>query len=190
MEETDILAAELKAALAQYRADPQLGANAALGSVLMFLKQRGVDPGLLEPILAVQIMFADLSRGARNAMAERAKLDHRPPDSYITGSLKGQAAAAMHLMIQAGMGKMDAATYVAQAVRKWPWGAAKTVNKKTVAGWRDAAMTGLDVADMDRTLYLGIVQSPLVAEWGAKVVADQILDNPRWPTRLQDQKSE
>ena len=182
------LIASLREAKSQFLDSPKLGANAALACVVDFLKRGGVPPDLLEPLTAIRVAFADLERGAENALMVRTKLPHRPPESYVTGTAKGCAAAAMELLIQSGMGRTEAARYVAAKIKKWPWGKTSAVTATIVERWRDAARSGCDDKDMDRTMFLGATTHEAVGTHGPRAWANHILLNPVWVNRPQDSK--
>ena len=182
------LIADLESAVAKYQEEPQEAAVMALTGVLSFLERHDVPGELRQPLFAIWVAFQDLKNGSTNVLMEASPRNNRAQDSIVTKMGRAQAAAAMELFMKAGMGRQEAARDVAIRVKSWPWGRSKAVSAKQVERWRDAARAGHKETEFDANTFYSIVNSDLVGQFGAKVVADMLLSKPSWINRPQDSK--
>jgi hypothetical protein len=120
--------------------------SSALESVLGFLKAAGFSSLTLERLLQA---LRELGEGHVHPLVTPPKIAHRRADSFSTLGCKAVAAAAMHLHMDAGESKDQAASKVVKALRNTPFRyyGGKPISPRAIASWRDRCIGSHDKAD-------------------------------------------
>lgn len=113
--------------------------NAVVKFVMRIDKQRA--PGLMASLLDVWEALVDLERGVVPPLFKLQSRRSRRRNSSDREMMKGAAAAAMSLMMDAGLGREEAARRVANELRHSgvKLGGRRQLDGGTVASWRDQA---------------------------------------------------
>jgi hypothetical protein len=147
---------DLEIARRQFDADE--GASGRLGVLTalhvldslstVLLGNRAAD--LLAPIRSLQHALHDAERGKAHPLLKLKKHVGRPPDRTEHLGLAGFAAVLMHLLMDAGESKSNAARQVSRRLNAIGYRTAQgsTISAKIVEEWRDRAMRERPVEDI------------------------------------------
>jgi hypothetical protein len=124
---------------------PDGGREAALmavGGVCEFIES--VDQfralGLVTPLALLGVALTDIDRGAVAPLLQKRRLGRRAPETHVRQYVKAHAAATMHILMEIGFRRREAAESVADLLRHHGVSLAGgfDVTWRTVAGWRDS----------------------------------------------------
>ena len=124
----------------------------ALEAVLRFLQSVGLPSVTLERLLQE---LRELDEGHIHPLFTPPKIAHRRMDSLSTLGCKAVAAAAMHLYMEAGASKAEAASTVARALQKTSFRryGNKPISPRTIASWRDRCVGAHDKGNADAYIF-------------------------------------
>ena len=100
----------------------RIGAMFALAAAIDAFKAQGISRESLRPLYALLRALKDAENGRRNRMFAPAKRknDGGSPDEVRDFIAKVRAAVALELLMQYGMSKPDAMSYVYNKMKNWP----------------------------------------------------------------------
>jgi hypothetical protein len=106
--------------------------------------------GLSTPLRQLQYALHDLDGGKVVPLLEPMKVAHRPAQPVGIKGFRAVAAAAMELMIQAGVGRKEAARQVARKLSQLGYddGPGRIITADRVEDWRDHVLTERPAEDV------------------------------------------
>jgi hypothetical protein len=125
----------------------------AFSQFVMYIDKRRT-PGLIASLLEVSTALLDLERDVAPPLFKLKPSRSRRPEPSERQTMKGAAEAAMSLMMEAGVGREEAARRVADEHRRdgVKLGGNRHLDSGTVASWRDQAKAPAQ----DRTKFAAV----------------------------------
>jgi hypothetical protein len=137
------------------------------------------EPELMTPLSALAAALADLERGITPPLLKPRRVHGHPRDPHGREMTKGAAAAAMSLLMDVGLGRVDAAKRVAKELQRLGValeGDHHLLNWRTVASWRDQVRAA-PARDYDfgaSTTYRIVMERMTAAEGWPPSAPDQL----------------
>jgi hypothetical protein len=142
-----------------------------LGQFFMHMPSMKAE-GLQQPLALLVTAFNDLAAGKISDLFKPVwKPLHRPDNQQIDDIVKGKAARALDLLIQAGESRGEAARSVAQALDKASVRGVKGRSPRTIINWRIRCGEGPGAVS---AVALAHFRDPLPAEAGASAAEQAV----------------
>jgi hypothetical protein len=141
------------------------GAVAALNAIAKYLNSidRFRQAILIQPIVAVASALIDLDDGSIHPMMKAEKTKGRRPSSTVRSAMRAHSAGTMHLLMNCGFKRQEAAIAIASYLIKLgveTGGHHHILTWRTVAGWRDK-LNKASADTLEKEIYRNFVSTSM-----------------------------